>query len=75
MSSSSAILIEKAARSKISILSHRHLQAGARIYRVAMSTFTHDAAIRWDKARNYSHHRGGTGESATALKKALASPH
>jgi murein DD-endopeptidase MepM/ murein hydrolase activator NlpD len=57
------------------ILSHRNLQAGARTYRVAMNTFTRDAAIRWDKARNYSHHRGGTGESATALKKALASQH
>jgi len=34
-----------------------------------MSTFTHDAAIRWDKARNYSHHRDVTGESASALKK------
>lgn len=57
------------------ILSHRYLQTGARTYRVAMNTFTHDAAIRWDKARNYSHHRGGTGESAAALKKALASQH
>jgi len=34
-----------------------------------MNTFTHDADIRWDKARNYSHHRDGTGESASALKK------
>lgn len=57
------------------ILSHRNLQTGARTYRVAMNTFTHDTAIRWDKARNYSHHRGGTDESAAALKKALASQH
>jgi murein DD-endopeptidase MepM/ murein hydrolase activator NlpD len=57
------------------ILSHRNLQTGARTYRVAMNTFTHDTAIRWDKARNYSHHRGGTAESAAALKKALASQH
>jgi hypothetical protein len=40
-----------------------------------MNTFTRDGAIRWDKARNYSHHRGGTDESAAALKKALASQH
>src|ERR1700724_1788559 len=57
------------------ILSHRNLQTGARTYRVAMNTFTHDTAIQWDKARNYSHHRGGTDESAAALKKALASQH
>jgi murein DD-endopeptidase MepM/ murein hydrolase activator NlpD len=57
------------------ILSHRNLQTGARTYRVAMNTFTHDTAIRWDKAQNYSHHRGGTDESAAALKKALASQH
>ena len=57
------------------ILSHRNLQTGARTYRVAMNTFTRDGAIRWDKARNYSRHRGGTGESAAALKKALASQH
>jgi murein DD-endopeptidase MepM/ murein hydrolase activator NlpD len=57
------------------ILLHRHLQTGARTYRVAMNTFTHDATIRWDEARNYSHHRGGTDESAAALKKALASQH
>ena len=57
------------------ILSHRNLQTGARTYRVAMNTFTHDTAIRWDKARNYSHHRGGTSQSAAALKKALASQH
>jgi murein DD-endopeptidase MepM/ murein hydrolase activator NlpD len=55
------------------ILSHRHLQTSWGKYRIAMNTFTHDALINWDTARNYSHHRGGTGESAAALAKALAS--
>jgi murein DD-endopeptidase MepM/ murein hydrolase activator NlpD len=54
------------------ILSHRHLRGGGASYRVAMNTFTQDANIRWDKARNYSHYRGGSSESAIALKKALA---
>jgi murein DD-endopeptidase MepM/ murein hydrolase activator NlpD len=55
------------------ILSHRHLQTSRGKYRIAMNTFSHDALINWDTARNYSDHRGGTGESAAALKKALAS--
>ncbi len=42
-------------------------------YRIAMNTFSHDALINWDTARNYSHHHIGTGESAAALKKTLAS--
>jgi len=54
------------------ILSHRHLRSGGASYRVALNTFTHDAKIRWDRARNYSHYRGGSNESATALRKALA---
>jgi murein DD-endopeptidase MepM/ murein hydrolase activator NlpD len=54
------------------ILSHRHLQTSWGKYRIAMNTFTHDALINWD-TRNYSHHRGGTSESAAALKRALAS--
>jgi len=57
------------------ILSHRHLQTGWGKYRIAMNTFTHDALIDWDKARNYSHDSGGTNESAAALKKAVASQH
>ncbi len=55
------------------ILTHRHLQSSRGKYRIAMNTFTHDALINWDAARNYSHHRGGAHESAAALKKALAS--
>ena len=56
------------------IVSHRHLQTGGGTYRIAMNTFTHDDHIQWDRLRNYSGHRGGgTGESASALKKALAS--
>jgi murein DD-endopeptidase MepM/ murein hydrolase activator NlpD len=57
------------------ILAHRHLQTSWGKYRIAMNTFTHDALIRWDTARDYSHHRGGTSESAAALKRAVASEH
>jgi murein DD-endopeptidase MepM/ murein hydrolase activator NlpD len=59
------------------ILSHRHLQTGNGTYRVAMNTFTHDAKINFARARNFSHSRdrGGSSESASALKKALASQH
>jgi murein DD-endopeptidase MepM/ murein hydrolase activator NlpD len=55
------------------ILTHRHLQGGSS-YRVAMNTFTHDARIPWDKLKNYSHSHtgGGSSESASALKRALA---
>jgi murein DD-endopeptidase MepM/ murein hydrolase activator NlpD len=57
------------------IVSHRHLQTSGGTYRVAMNTFVRDAAINFDKARNYSHshYRGGSSESAAALKKAVAS--
>lgn len=57
------------------IASHRHLQTTGASYRVAMNTFTYDSRIKWDKLRNYSHARsgGGSGQSAYALKKALAS--
>jgi len=59
------------------ILSHRHLKIGTGTYRIAMNTFAHDAAIRWDKAGNYSHAQtgGGSSESAAALNKAIASQH
>jgi murein DD-endopeptidase MepM/ murein hydrolase activator NlpD len=52
---------------------HRRLQGGGN-YRVAMNTFVHDSRINWNAVRNYKHsrHGGGTGESARALKKALA---
>lgn len=57
------------------IASHRHLQTSGGTYRVAMNTFVRDAAINFDKARNYSQsrYRGGSSESAAALKKAVAS--
>ena len=56
------------------IQTHRRLQTGGGTYRVALNTFTRDARINWDKARNYSHaHTGGGGsQSAAALKKAVA---
>ena len=57
------------------ILTHRHLSTTGGTYRVAMNTFVRDAHINFDKAKNYSHShsRGGTSESAAALKKAVAS--
>jgi murein DD-endopeptidase MepM/ murein hydrolase activator NlpD len=57
------------------ITAHRHIQTSGASTRVAMNTFTYDARIPWDKLKNYSHAHtgGGTGESAYALKKALAS--
>ena len=56
------------------ILSHRHLQTSGNQYRIAMNTFVRDAKINWAAARNYSHshYRGGSSESAAALKKAVA---
>jgi murein DD-endopeptidase MepM/ murein hydrolase activator NlpD len=57
------------------IMSHRHIQSSGASTRVAMNTFTYDSRINWDKLPNFSHARsgGGSGESAYALKKALAS--
>ena len=57
------------------ITAHRHIQTSGASTRVAMNTFTYDSRIPWDKLKNYSHAHtgGGTGESAYALKKALAS--
>jgi murein DD-endopeptidase MepM/ murein hydrolase activator NlpD len=57
------------------ILSHGRLQTSSAKYRIAMNTFTHDVLINWEAAENYSHHRGGTHESAAALKEALALEH
>ncbi len=56
------------------ILSHRHLRTSGGTYRIAMNTFSRDANIRWDEARNYSHAQtgGGSSESTAALKKAVA---
>ncbi len=55
------------------IAAHRHLSNNGGTYRVAMNTFTHDARINWDKARNFSHAHtgGGSSESAAALKRTL----
>jgi murein DD-endopeptidase MepM/ murein hydrolase activator NlpD len=57
------------------IVAHRHLPTNGGSYRIATNTFVRDATINFDKARNFSHSRskGGTRESAAALKKALAS--
>jgi murein DD-endopeptidase MepM/ murein hydrolase activator NlpD len=55
------------------IMSRRTLRGGGGTYRIAMNTFTRDQRIRWDRARRFSGYRGGSGgESAVALKKALA---
>jgi murein DD-endopeptidase MepM/ murein hydrolase activator NlpD len=54
------------------ILTHRHLQTSREKFRVALNTFKQDERIRWTR-RNYSSYRGGSSESATALKKAVAS--
>lgn len=55
------------------IASHRHLQMSREKFRVAMNTFKYDSRINWASKRNYSSYRGGSGESAANLKKALAS--
>ena len=55
------------------IAAHRHLQASDGKYRVALNTFTYDSKINWASKRNYSGYRGGGGESAAALKRAVAS--
>ena len=56
------------------INTHRHLSGGGANYRVAMNTFVQDSHIDWAATRNFkhSHYRGGTRESSTALKKAVA---
>ncbi|HET9419213.1 MAG TPA: M23 family metallopeptidase [Chthoniobacterales bacterium] len=57
------------------ILSHRQLPARGG-YRIAMNTFTRDANIHWNERGNYSQSSSrGTSESATALRRALASQH
>jgi murein DD-endopeptidase MepM/ murein hydrolase activator NlpD len=55
------------------ISSHRTLQTSREKFRVAMNTFKYDSRINWASKRNYSSYRGGSGESAAALKRALAS--
>ncbi len=55
------------------IQAHRTLRGGGGSYRIALNTFTRDKSIRWEKKRYFSGYRGGGGESAVALKRALAS--
>ena len=55
------------------IASHRQLSGGGANFKVAMNTFTHDAAYRFDDARNYSARRRSTAESSAALKRAISS--
>jgi murein DD-endopeptidase MepM/ murein hydrolase activator NlpD len=55
------------------ILGHRHLQASYEKYRVVLNTFTYDSKINWASKKNYSSYRGGSSESAAALKRAVAS--
>ena len=54
------------------ILGHRRLSTNGGTYRIALNTFTHDKFIQWDKKKNYAGYRGGSDESAKALKKAVA---
>ena len=55
------------------IAAHRHLQTSDGKYRVALNTFTYDSKINWASKKNYSSYRGGSSESAAALKRAVAS--
>ena len=55
------------------ISSHRNLRGGGGTYRIAMDTFHRDQAIRWDRKRYFSGYHSSGGDSALALKKALAS--
>jgi murein DD-endopeptidase MepM/ murein hydrolase activator NlpD len=55
------------------IVAHRHIQGGGTTFRVAMNTFTHDAAFKFDNAPNYSARKRSTAESSAALKRAISS--
>ena len=56
------------------IAAHRKLSGGGGNFRVAMNTFTHDAAFfRFASTRNYSARKRNRGESAAALRRALTS--
>jgi len=54
------------------IASHRHLHTSRERFRVAMNTFTYDSQTNWASKKNYSSYRGGSAESAAALKRAVA---
>ena len=55
------------------VASHRHLSGGGANYKVAMNTFTHDWTYHFDRNRNFSPRKRGTGESSAALRRALTS--
>ncbi len=55
------------------IVAHRHVPGGGTTFRVAMNTFTHDAAYHFDNAPNYSARKRSTSESSAALKRAISS--
>jgi murein DD-endopeptidase MepM/ murein hydrolase activator NlpD len=55
------------------IASHRRLSGGGASFQVAMNTFTHDAARRFDNAPNFSARKRSTAQSAAALKRAISS--
>ena len=56
------------------IAAHRKLSGGGGNFRVAMNTFTHDAAFfRFASTRNYSARKRSRTQSAAALRRALTS--
>lgn len=55
------------------IVSHRRLSGGGANFRVAMNTFTHDSAYRFDDSPNFSARKRSTAESTAALKRAISS--
>jgi murein DD-endopeptidase MepM/ murein hydrolase activator NlpD len=55
------------------INSRRQLSGGGSNYKVAMNTFTHDWAFRFDGARNFPPRKRSTAESSAALRRALTS--
>lgn len=55
------------------IASHRRLSGGGASFQVAMNTFTHDAARRFDNAPNFSARKRSTAQSSAALKRAISS--
>jgi murein DD-endopeptidase MepM/ murein hydrolase activator NlpD len=53
------------------INSHRRLSGGGANYKVALNTFTHDWAYKFDGARTFSPRKRSTAQSSAALKRAL----
>ena len=54
------------------IQTHRRVPGGGTTFRVAMNTFTHDAAYNFDNAPNFSARKRSTAESSAALRRALS---